>query len=98
MNQNGKGSAPRNCFSQKFRDNYDSIFMKPKYKCPPKQAFRLIQDNDGHWYIIKAGEVQIFGRWLDAMEGRRHMPADFSPVRVDRPESVRFCEYWESSE
>jgi hypothetical protein len=28
MSQNGKGSAPRNCFSQKFRDNYDYIFNK----------------------------------------------------------------------
>ena len=23
---NGKGDSPRNCFSQKFRDNYDAIF------------------------------------------------------------------------
>jgi len=23
---NGKGDSPRNCFSQKFRDNYDIIF------------------------------------------------------------------------
>lgn len=23
---NGKGDSPRNCFSQKFRDNYDVIF------------------------------------------------------------------------
>jgi len=23
---NGKGDSPRNCFSQKFRDNYDTIF------------------------------------------------------------------------
>jgi hypothetical protein len=27
---NGKGSAPRNCFSQAFRDNYDVVFRKPK--------------------------------------------------------------------
>lgn len=25
---NGKGDSPRNCFSQKFRDNYDTIFGK----------------------------------------------------------------------
>ena len=25
---NGKGDSPRNCFSQKFRDNYDAIFGK----------------------------------------------------------------------
>jgi hypothetical protein len=25
---NGKGSCPRSCFSQAFRDNYDFIFKK----------------------------------------------------------------------
>lgn len=39
---NGKGSRPRNNFSQKFRDNYDSIFKKPskgsKNKLPPKDS------------------------------------------------------------
>jgi hypothetical protein len=25
---NGKGSCPRSCFSQAFRDNYDAIFKK----------------------------------------------------------------------
>ena len=29
---NGKGDSPRNCFSQKFRDNYDAIFGKKKMK------------------------------------------------------------------
>lgn len=28
MIQNGKGDSPRNCFSQAYRDNYDSIFKK----------------------------------------------------------------------
>jgi hypothetical protein len=31
MSQNGKGDRPRNCFSQKFRDNYDIIFKKQMY-------------------------------------------------------------------
>jgi hypothetical protein len=26
---NGKGSKPRSCFSQQFRDNYDRIFKRP---------------------------------------------------------------------
>jgi len=25
---NGKGDAPRNCFSETYRDNYDNIFRK----------------------------------------------------------------------
>ena len=30
INQAGKGDAPRNCFSQKYRDNYDSINWNKK--------------------------------------------------------------------
>lgn len=30
--QNGKGDSPRNCFSEKFRKNYDLIFKKNKNK------------------------------------------------------------------
>lgn len=29
---NGKGDSPRNCFSQKFRDNYDAIFGNKNYE------------------------------------------------------------------
>lgn len=31
----GKGSKPRNCFSQEFRDNYDEIFNKHNLKMLP---------------------------------------------------------------
>lgn len=27
-NSNGKGYSPRNCFSERYRENYDSIFRK----------------------------------------------------------------------
>lgn len=26
--KNGKGSSPRNCFSDQYKDNYDDIFRK----------------------------------------------------------------------
>jgi len=29
---NGKGSAPRNCFSKQYKENYDLIFRKKKSK------------------------------------------------------------------
>jgi len=29
-NQNGKGDAPRNCFSEEYRQNYDLVFRKVK--------------------------------------------------------------------
>lgn len=94
---NGKGSSPRNCFSQQFRENHDHIFRKRRPKCRLKQVFRIVSDDDGHWYVIKADEIQIFSRWVEAMNGRRHMPADFSPRQIDGPESIRFCDFWEDS-
>lgn len=69
-----------------------------KRKCSPKQMHRIVQDDDGHWYIIKADELQIFNHWEEAMNGRRHMPADFSPVQIDCPQALRFCEWTEVSE
>jgi hypothetical protein len=27
---NGKGDSPRNCFSKKYKENYDAIFRKNK--------------------------------------------------------------------
>lgn len=30
--QNGKGDAPRNCFSKAYKDNFDDIFRKPGHK------------------------------------------------------------------
>jgi hypothetical protein len=52
---------------------------------------RLIQDDDGHWYIIPVGHEQVFQRWVDAMtKGSRHLPANFEPVQVDGPHTVVF--------
>lgn len=34
-NQAGKGSKPRNCFSKKFKDNYDEINWKSKSSNSP---------------------------------------------------------------
>lgn len=30
--------------------------------------FRLIRDDDGHWYVIKAGQEEVFERWCRWME------------------------------
>jgi hypothetical protein len=37
MAQNGKGDAPRNCFSQEFRDNHDSIDWRKKPVAEPEE-------------------------------------------------------------
>jgi hypothetical protein len=32
------------------------------------QEHRLIQDNDGHWYVIQVGQVKEFWQYIDAMQ------------------------------
>lgn len=52
-NTNGKGDKPRNCFSNRYRDNFDAIEWRPKgsfcYVC--KRKFRKdearIEDEKG---------------------------------------------------
>jgi hypothetical protein len=29
---------------------------------------RLVKDNDGHWYVIPAGERALFDEWVRCME------------------------------
>lgn len=41
MSGNGKGDAPRNCFSEDFRNNYDQIFRKAK-RAKAKEALPII--------------------------------------------------------
>jgi hypothetical protein len=89
---NGKGSSPRNCFSPQFKENYDHIFRKGTMT---KQEYRIVYDDDGHAYVIKADELTIFNHWIEAMHGRRHMPGHFKPVRLDSVESLRFTDWRE---
>ena len=47
INQNsqaGKGDKPRNCFSQKYRDNYDSIQWNKKKS---KEEYSACYDENG---------------------------------------------------
>lgn len=85
MVQNGKGSRARNV-GPKFKENYDAIFRK---------EFRLVQDNENHWYVIPADELQVFCHWVAAMEGQRRMPGNFNPVQIDGPHKLVFKEWRE---
>lgn len=42
----GKGSKPRNCFSQEFRDNYDDIFNKRNLKMLPLYRISYKRNNE----------------------------------------------------
>ena len=43
-NQAGKGSKPRNCFSKKFKDNYDEINWKSKSDSPAITIVYKVED------------------------------------------------------
>jgi hypothetical protein len=63
----GKGSAPRNCFTQTFRDNYDAIFQKKDPDADISTAIRHIlatepDDDERHGKLFglsmaKAGQI-----------------------------------------
>jgi len=43
---NGKTDKPRNCFSKEFKDNYDTIFRKPKPKYEKHKHLKKEFKND----------------------------------------------------
>ncbi len=61
----------------------------------PQTEYRLIQDDNGAWYVIPLGEERTFVHWQAAMRGERHMPGHFEPRQVDGPHSVAFREWRE---
>ncbi len=83
--QNGKGDRERNT-GPRFKANYDHIFRK---------RYRIIQC-ESNWFIIPADEIATFCKWCLAKEGKRHMPAHFTPVEIESPEDITF-EKWEES-
>lgn len=38
MSTNGKGSAPRSCFSQRYRENYTRIFRRVGTRRPARKG------------------------------------------------------------
>lgn len=51
--------------------------------------YRLIQDDDCHWYIIPAGDEDRFHAWCVAMS--ECLPTgDWEPERVNGPHEVLF--------
>lgn len=81
----GKGSSPRNCFSQAFRDNHDAIDWR-------HEEYSLMEGGD-KWYVVPVGEELVFAHWRDAKLGLRHMPADFDPAEIDNPSRIVFTNW-----
>jgi len=50
--------------------------------------FRLVQDDDGHWYLIQADKEEVFNTWVaagpywDGYEGEHFEPLGGSPSNV----------------
>lgn len=49
----------------------------------PQQRYRLVSDNDGHDYVIKAGQEPYFYSWVEAMENYGETELDFEDCRVN---------------
>ena len=59
--------------------------MEPKYK-------KLIQDNDGHWYIIPSDDNALFSlQFYWCVNEGEDLPS--WALRIDGPETVRFQDY-----
>lgn len=58
--------------------------------------FRLIQDDDGHWYVIDVGDEAAFYAWCSAMS-ECEPTGDYEPERVNGPHDVVF-DSWSNSD
>ena len=58
------------------------------------KRYRLMEDNDGHWYIIPAAKVEEFWAWIKAMEdhGDMNNAHGFIPLGGS-PHSVTFTDW-----
>lgn len=56
--------------------------------------FRLIQDNDGHWFVIDEEDESAFYDWVKAQENCTTPEQDFSQAMISSPFHIRFP-HWE---
>lgn len=62
----------------------------------PEVHYRLIQDEDCHWYVIRTTQEEEFNQWQDAMAGAIDWDGfDFNEVRVNGPHTITFPEWKE---
>lgn len=57
--------------------------QKSKKSQKTLQRYRLVSDNDGHDYIIEAGEEKLFYSWVDAMEEGNDTILNYDSNRVN---------------
>ena len=61
-----------------------------------KHPSRLLQDGDGHWYMIPVGIEEVFEAWCSVMEdGSDWFGDDFNELRVDNPHRLQIFDWRE---
>lgn len=63
---------------------------------PARTAYRLVQDNDCHWYVIPADRVESFNDWVQCQERSLPMETELEPERVNGPHTVTFTDWKEN--
>lgn len=56
-----------------------------------KSANILVQDDDGHWYVIPSEYEDTFEKWVSSDDPEIPKWCD----RVDNPHRVQFTDWWE---
>ena len=70
----------------------------PTMRKQTNAQFCLIQDNDSHWYVIKADQRETFRQWVEWTENYEegdYTGPDFNSNRVNGPHTVVFGEWKE---
>ena len=53
--------------------------------------YHLVEDNNGHWYIIKVGEEENFEEWVDDKKNGRHSSFNYDYYRISgHPSMIHF--------
>lgn len=59
----------------------------------------IINDSDGHWYLIPHASLREFNKWLDYFESGEYLNegywdgTDFDSMRIDYPSKVIILDY-----
>ena len=59
-----------------------------------REMFRLIQDDDCHWYVIPVGFEDKFYQWCGCMVACEPWDEEWEPERINGPHNCIF-EKWE---
>ena len=64
----------------------------------PGVRYRLVQDQDAHWYLIPKHAYTLFLDWVEWMELQSerecaYIGPDFDGMRIDAPQDIDILDY-----